>query len=195
MSSEGTLLAGIFIGGRAVRMAGRAKGLLKTPSSNENLVERLRRITSEALPGTPLVLVGQHSAYEHLELEQLADAPEAQGPRAGLLALCRSAERRGRRQVLALACDLPYLSASLLGRLAGHAPEAAAVAPLIDERYQPFCARYDAELTRRCILADRQHPDGGLQAVLRQLGATTLPLDAGAASELRDWDTPEDIES
>lgn len=180
------LLAGVFVGGRGARMGGRPKGLLSTPDG-VTLVERLRALLMET--GAEVVLVGASDAYASLRLETIADEPRGVGPLGGLAGLLRRA--RG-APTLALACDLPYVSAGLLARLVSAAP-APVVAPKRDGRWEPLCARYDPAQVQPVVermLAARRH---ALQAVLDEAGAVALPLSADEALELRDWDVPEDV--
>jgi molybdenum cofactor guanylyltransferase len=189
------LLVGIFVGGQATRMGGIAKGLLKAPgaASQQTLVERLSTICAEALPDASLVLVGQHPAYAHLGLDQLADVPVGAGPLAGLGALCNAARAANTEQVVTLACDMPYLKAPLLQRLAAHALDAPAVAPRLDNRWQPFCARYRVPSVTPSVSARLHSGKLGLQGLLTEIGARAFPLEPGEEHQLRDWDTPEDI--
>ena len=187
-------LVGIFVGGKSTRMQGRPKGLLAAPQSGLSLVERLAALTQRTLPHARVVLVGQHSAYAGLSIQQLPDlASENAGPLAGLAALCQEATRIGSRDALCLACDLPYVEAPLIERLAQHAPDCAAVAARVDNRWQPFFARYLAVAAAPLIAARLAAHRLGLYGVLDELGAAELPLNETEAGQLRDWDTPDDV--
>lgn len=187
-------LVGIFVGGKSTRMRGRPKGLLNAPNSPLNLVERLVELVRHTLPKATVVLVGQHSAYDGFALPQLADlTDDGAGPLAGLGALCREATRVQSHEVLCLACDLPYVEAVLLERLAQHAPGRAAVAARVDGLWQPFFARYRASAATPVITARLASRRLGLYGVLDELGAAELPLNDDEARQLRDWDTPEDV--
>jgi molybdenum cofactor guanylyltransferase len=180
------LLAGVFVGGGGTRMGGLPKGLLRT-SAGETLVERLHGLLVSV--GAEVVLVGASDAYGALGLESVADEPRGVGPVGGLGGLLR---RAAGAPTLALACDLPYVSATLLARLVS-APPAPVVAPKRDGRWEPLCARYDPARVLPVIerlLAARRH---ALQAVLDEAGAVALPLSDGEAMELRDWDVPSDV--
>lgn len=175
-------------------MQGRPKGLLAAPESALTLVERLAALAERTLPNVRVVLVGEHPAYAGVGLAQLADVPSAEaGPLAGLAALCQEATRIGRHEVLCLACDLPYVEALLLERLAHHSPKQAAVAARVDARWQPFFARYRVDAATPVIAARLASHRLGLYGVLDELGATELPLSDDEARQLRDWDTPEDV--
>ncbi len=179
------LVAGIFVGGAGRRMGGRPKGLLRAPDG-ETIVARWRGLLADA--GAEVVLVGRGEAYAPLGLERVRDEPEGIGPLGGLVALLRRA--RGGRAI-AVACDMPHVSRALVGRLVD-APDAAAVAPEREGRWEPLFARYDA--ARVLPVAEALVASGrrALQALLDQAGATALGLTEGEARELRDWDTPQD---
>ena len=186
------LLVGIFVGGGSVRMGGAPKGLLRT-ESGESIVERLVRICGERLSGVPIVLVGEARAYSHLMLPALSDERTGIGPIGGLLALLSAARELGAESVIALACDLPGLTADLLKRLAAH-PESAAVAARPEGVWQPLCARYRADaalgVTEKLIL----NHERALYRVLEELGAEELALGPDDVPALRDWDEPSDVD-
>jgi molybdopterin-guanine dinucleotide biosynthesis protein A len=194
------IVAGIFVGGASRRMGGSPKGLLRTSaSSDETLVGRWRALFERV--GIPAVLVGDRSEYAALGLTMLRDARVGVGPIGGLVALLAHA---GDGHAIAVACDMPAVSESLVLRLA-RAPEAAAVAPRRDDRWEPFFARYDAPLAlpvaraRADAGADRADAASAsarsLQRLLDALAAVELPVTGDEARELRDWDTPEDVRS
>jgi molybdopterin-guanine dinucleotide biosynthesis protein A len=189
-----SLLVGLFVGGRATRMGGTPKGLLAAPDTGEELAARLVRIARETIPGADIVLVGEATNYAALELPTIADDPIGQGPLGGLHALLAEGVSR-ERDVIALACDLPYVTGDLLARLATHAPGAHAVAPRTTDLWQPLFARYDAA---RCRPIATSLLDGGrraLHGVLDALrtDAVALPLREEDARLLDDWDAPEDV--
>jgi molybdopterin-guanine dinucleotide biosynthesis protein A len=88
---------------------------------------------------------------------------------------------------------MPYLEAPLLTRLSRHAVGAQAVAAVVDQRWQPFFARYRADRTRATIEAEAPTSSGSLQSVLTGLGAESLPLTPDEVQQLRDWDAPDDM--
>lgn len=174
-------------------MGGVAKGLLPAPDGGAPLVTRLRQL-AESL-GLRCVLVGQAPAYGGLGLPMLADDPPGIGPLGGLRALLGAAAGA---PVLALACDLPYVSAALLKKLSV-APELEVNQPPYDvraarrqERWEPLCAWYAPSvlpaLDRALAAGERS-----FQALLRRLHVHELPLSAAEAAELTDWDAPGDI--
>jgi molybdopterin-guanine dinucleotide biosynthesis protein A len=177
------MIVGIFVGGRGLRMGGVDKGLLQ--HEGETLITRLLR----ACDGFDVVLVGRADAYAELELPRVADDPPGIGPIGGLAGLLDHAAGRGESTVLALACDLPFITAELVRRLAEHESSAEVIAPSVDDVWQPLAARYrthPALAATRVAIAAGEH---SLQAVLRQLAIEPIAIDP---RELRDWDTPED---
>ncbi|GMV18202.1 MAG: NTP transferase domain-containing protein [Polyangiaceae bacterium] len=184
-------LVGIFVGGRGSRMGGVAKGLLVAPGAAETLVARLERVAREALGDPEVVLVGRAEAYASLGLPFLEDQPPGVGPIGGLGALLGAAAERGSPFALALACDLPFVSAALLRRLSAFEPRASAVAPRQGELWQPLCARYAPTPAREATRALIATGARSLQAVLTALDAVELPLET--SDELRDWDEPGDL--
>jgi len=190
------LLLGIFVGGRSSRM-GQTKGLLLAPTAAfeqapVTLVERLLALGEQDL-GCDTVLVGQLPQYEFLQRPSLLDAREQAGPLGGFVALLRHAQQQGKAYVLALACDLPYVTSGLLRKLAFFPSANQVLCPLLDQMYQPFFARYTTSclpLMEQALFSEQR----GLQRVLRQLDPEILSLDAGQAKQLRDWDSPADLQ-
>jgi molybdopterin-guanine dinucleotide biosynthesis protein A len=197
-------IAGIFVGGRASRMHGVAKGLLAAPDGSP-IVLRTRRILEDL--GVSCVLVGAHPAYAELGLETLADDPAAEGPLAGLLALLAHA---GPRHALAVACDMPLLTREIVRRLLD-APPAPVVAPrhacAVRDRdatvtggaraarllWEPLFARYDAPVVLPIARAFAKRGGKRLQLLLDEAGAEPLPLGTSEEETLTDWDAPDDL--
>ena len=185
------MIVGIFVGGRATRMGGKPKGLLPAPDTGEPLVLRSTRLARE-LGFTP-VLVGAADAYRTLlpDLTCLADAPSGIGPLGGLMALLRWA---GASPAIALACDMPMISAELLARLAAHPSRAQVLAARgASGLWEPLCARYSSaeiapELTRALDAGVRS-----FQALFARLVLEELTLSPMERAALVDWDTPEDV--
>jgi molybdopterin-guanine dinucleotide biosynthesis protein A len=195
MSSRDFVI-GLFVGGKGRRLGGVKKGLLLSPEGDESIAARSVRLCRDALPTALVTLVGDPSGYEELGLDALADAPAGVGPLGGLRALLLAARARGPNTLaLALACDLPSYSLSLLDRLAYFGDRSFTVAPRVGDLYQPLFARYEPESALAAVdlaLADRAH---SLLGVLERLGSSLieLPLLEGDAELLLDWDTPGDV--
>jgi molybdopterin-guanine dinucleotide biosynthesis protein A len=182
-----TPLVGVLAGGSGTRMGGCDKALLRT-REGETLLARLQRVTREA--GLAPVVVGG-GARAGVDLA-LADSPLGIGPLGGLHALLLHA---GSRPVIALACDLPYVSAALLARLAHASCAAPVLAPRDREsgKWQALCARYDSAR----VLASLEHAlargERSFQGWLREVRVEPFALEPGEDLQLRDWDEPGDI--
>lgn len=168
-------------------MGGRDKAQLRAPGTDETLLGRLWRLSSEL--GLCCVVVG---GRPRPGLEVLADDPPRIGPLGGLGALLVHA---GHQPVIALACDLPYLSAELIQRLARSPSAASVVAPREPNhgKWETLCARYDPA---RVLPAVRRASSSGaysLQTLLGELEVEELVLTDAERELLRDWDEPGDL--
>jgi molybdopterin-guanine dinucleotide biosynthesis protein A len=180
---------GIFVGGKSSRM-GRPKGLL--PVQGEPLLRRLVR-AGEA-HGLRLCLVGDAAPYASLDLglPLVPDVPGGAGPLGGLVALLRWS---GAADVIAVACDQPYVTADAVGQLL----QPLAVEGVLTLRrapgapLEPFFARYHAP---RCLpLLEQALAEGcrSLQRALARLPVALLPATDALLAATHDWDTPEDV--
>lgn len=193
--SSNAPVLGLFAGGKARRMGGAPKGLLPTPGSGEPIAARVVRIAGEV--GLEVVVVGaapdQALPPSAAALPRLGDDPEGVGPLGGLSALLAYAAER---PAIAIACDMPYVSAALLDKLA-RTPSDAAVLAARDHgsgKWQPLFARYASALVRPVLATTIAEGARSFQLLLRRVSCQELALDAGEHAELRDWDSPEDIE-
>ncbi len=185
------MLCGIFVGGRARRMGGIAKGLLPAPDSGEPLVARLARLISEL--GCEPVLIGEEPRYRAAlpSLRTVADLPPSIGPLGGLAGLLEAAHEG---TALALACDLPAVSRNLLERLVQSGSHAPVLAPRSQPGlWQPLCARYDAAALRAPLAQAIARGTRSFQALFAELAVEELPLSEAELAELIDWDEPEDL--
>lgn len=177
-------------------MGGVAKGMLRAPHSQDTLIERLLAVCKRAAPQATLYLVGVSPEYASLEVEQLPDDPSGIGPIGGLRSLLLRARADGAALALALACDLPFLDETMIASLLEPLQSAARV-PLVEERFQPLAAAYATGPTLAAV--DRALSVGkrALMHVLDELGDDLEPLDleGARARTLRDWDTPDDMQS
>lgn len=170
-------------------MGGAPKGLLRV-GSGETIIERWASIFDRL--GIERALVGVRPEYAATGWRQLEDDSEARGPLAGLLALL---ELAGERRAIAVACDMPHVTDSLVRRLIEAGTEGALiVAPRQDARWQPLFARYDAPRVLPIARAQARGGQMALQSLLDRAGAVELAIDEAERHELRDWDAPEDID-
>ncbi len=198
------LLAGVLVGGASRRMGGEPKGLL-LGADGVPILERTVNLAREV--SGEVVLVGRADAYAAFGVPAIADA-NAEGPLAGLVALLEHARDRN---VIALACDMPYVTRAMIERLATFAPEAAAVAaretdgasaprgaarstPGAVPTWSPLFARYDASRVAPVARAKLDAGERSLRAVLDAVDARELPLSPDERRALRDWDHPGDID-
>jgi molybdenum cofactor guanylyltransferase len=182
------IVAGIFVGGRSRRMGGNPKGLLVAPDGGTILARTIALVREVA---DEVVLVGTNAAYASFDLPVLTDAAPDAGPLGALVALLDYA---GERRAIAIACDMPRITAELLARLAGEHDDAAIVAPRDGPRWSPLFARYDAP---RALADARARLVAGvhsLQPLLDAMNARELVLNGEERRGLLDWDAPEDID-
>ncbi len=100
-----------------------------------------------------VVVAKSRSTLPALEAPVWIEAPGPSHPLSGIVA----AIRRSRRPVLAVGCDMPFLSGELLSWLAGLPGRL--VVPITGGRLQPLLARYDASLEASLTRAlDREAP-------------------------------------
>lgn len=183
-------LTGVVLCGGMSRRMGRDKARIEVDGLP--LVERVARLL-EGLGTRTFLATGTHARYPELGREQVLDPIEGGGPLAGLAA---ALERTSTPWLLAVACDLPRLTAGLLRRLLLRA------GPDVDVvlfRGQPLAALY----SRRCLPAVRDalgrgerrmvgfwdgvRPDGTPLRVLE------LELEPGEEALLENWNHPSDV--
>jgi len=192
-------VVGILVGGQGRRMGGVAKGWLTHEGRPliERLVEASQRATAAEGP-SPVYLIGNGAAYVATRLPLLPDDPMGQGPIGGLRALLLEAERM-HREAIALAVDLPYVTAELIRRLCFERAGAAALAPREAGRWQPLFARYRPEPALAALEAALASGRTSLQSIFDGIGVgrdgcAELELSPEERERLRDWDRPHDMD-
>lgn len=191
MESGQRNLLGIFVGGASTRMGGRPKGLLHSLDTQEPLVARLARLGRAA--GLEPVWVGRADAYRELVpgLRELADEPANVGPLGGLGALLRAG---GDAHVIAVACDMPFVSQALLRRLQQEQPAAMVLASRSEAGFwEPLCARYHASAVLPSCESALAQGVRSFQQLFARLPVAELSLSSTERTELKDWDRPEDV--
>jgi molybdopterin-guanine dinucleotide biosynthesis protein A len=187
-------LLAVFVGGKSRRM-GTPKGLLEAPGSGSPILERLVALGREH--GLRVVLVGDATPYATLAegVPRIADDPPGAGPLAGLHAALSHAAENHCKRVIAVACDMPFVSAEALSELLDHPSDAAVVAArrASDAPWEPMLARYDAPALVGALRAALAGGQRSFQQLFASLEVETLPLSPAVDRALRDWDTPEDI--
>ncbi len=182
---------------------GRPKGWLPAPSEGlarpVSVIERTLAILRAQCD--EVVLVGRADPYLALGLRSIDDATTAsgrtvEGPLSGLVALL---ERTCDATVVVVACDMPYVTAAMVARLATFADEAPAVAARDDSdpgrtAWSPLFARYEPARVAGVARAKLEEGHRSLRVVLESVDARELPLSEEERRALRDWDAPSDID-
>jgi molybdopterin-guanine dinucleotide biosynthesis protein A len=134
------LSAAILAGGKATRFAGIDKSTLIVAGRSifERQLAELLQLTNDIL------LVG--GRFRHPRVRAVPDRIPGSGPLAGLHAALTEARNP---TIVAVACDMPYISARLLAYLVELEDDWDAVVPRTDRGVHPLCAVY----TRRCLAA------------------------------------------
>jgi molybdenum cofactor guanylyltransferase len=104
-----SITAVILAGGQSRRM-GTDKALLRLPSGGPTLIERVV-MAARAVTDDVIVVAADAERLPPMPVRTMPDAIAGAGPLAGLVAGFAAAQHP---DILALACDLPYLSAPLL---------------------------------------------------------------------------------
>lgn len=129
----------ILAGGRSRRM-GTDKALLRL--GNDTLLEHGIH-TLETAVRDVVIAGGEADRYAIAGIPCLADAIADCGPLGGVLAALESSEAPA---VLVLACDLPFITPSLMRMLLVTDPAAPIVIPRSGSVVQPLCGRYGTSL-------------------------------------------------
>lgn len=172
----------ILAGGQSRRM-GADKALLRLPTGGPTLIERVvmaaRTVTNDVV-----VVTEGAGRLPTMPVRTVPDAIAGAGPLAGFVAGFDGAQHL---DILALACDLPYLSVSLLRWMAALPRRWDALVPSLPDadgkmRWEPLHAIY----TRACLAPMRAALDrGDRQATAFFPAVTVQPL---TADEMRPYD-------
>lgn len=141
-----------------------------------------------------VVLVGDATPYAELglDLPALVDKPKDAGPLGGLGAVL---EYAGERDVVSVACDMPYVNGEVLKRLVAFAPEASVVCARrgADAPWEPMFARWRPADVASALAETLDARQRSFQRLLGRLEVTALPVDAVTRRALQDWDTPAEV--
>ncbi len=157
MTGKAPVTAIILAGGLSRRM-GTDKALLQLPSGGPTLIERVvaaaRAVTDEVI-----VVAEDAERLPPMPVRTMPDVIPRAGPLAGLVAGFEAARHP---DILALACDLPYLSVRLLRWMAAQPRTWDALVPFLSNEdgkagWEPLHALY----TRACLAAMRAALDRG----------------------------------
>jgi molybdopterin-guanine dinucleotide biosynthesis protein A len=182
----------ILAGGRARRLGGVDKSALMV--GRLSILER-ELAAADALADRIILVGGDPDAHGPGRVRVVADRLPGAGAIGGLYtALCET----GTPYVIVLACDLPFISARVLGRLAALAREPIdAVVPRTPDGWQPLCAAYARRLEHRV----RQHIESGHLKVqdllaevrVRELGPDDLASIDPTGRSFINVNTPDDL--
>lgn len=181
------VVAGVLIGGSSRRM-GQPKHLLQREGRTwlEHAIAAVRPLVSQTV-----VLGSGDLPGETARLPRLPDAPDAEGPMAGLLSMLRCYPRAA---VLLVSCDAPGLGTADLAPLVGQRRLGAdAVAWATEGRVQQLPVL--VEPTAFARVEGRGRAGGrtaSLRGLLDNLRVIGLPWDPAELARLRGSNTPEE---
>ena len=182
------LYAAVLIGGRSRRM-GTAKHLLH--AGGRTWLEHTVEVVGGVVPR--VVLVGAGEVPPSLSmLDRLADAPDAEGPMAGILGAMRSAPEAA---WLITACDFPRLTTSAVEWLISERrPDRRAVVPSLGGAgdLQPLFAIYEPAM-RAAVEAAAARERWRMMAVVRAAGGGGVALPAALEAALLNANAPGDL--
>lgn len=184
MSTDADLAAAILAGGRASRFDGVNKGTLMIGRSAiiDRQLDTLREVARE------IFVVGREDVeWSSRGLPVVADEIPGAGPLGGIYtAIIRSPRER----TLVVACDMPFLSGTLLRTLAA-VKDADVVIPRHRNGYEPLCAIY----SRACADDIRQRLAQGMNEASRlPAGVRVTEFDVDNETFFVNVNTPHDYE-
>lgn len=174
----------VFCGGQSRRM-GRDKALILLGGAT--LIERATRVLLELTPRV-LLASGPTPRYPELGFECVLDRGPDLGPLGGLEAALARVEAAGGRHVLAVACDMPRVTAGVLRALLerARAEEADVTLVATPDGEEPLCAVYAVGVlpaVRRALAAGERRMNAFHDAV-RVLRVPEGELEPGCAANL-----------
>jgi len=161
----------LVAGGRAARMGGAVKGLLRV--EGQTIAARSLRLFDDLFAGA-LVVANQPAPYAALGVPIVGDAIPGKGAPGGLHAALLAAPTPW---VFAAACDMPFLSRAAIDLLAARRAGAPAVVPRWRGRFEPLHALW----SRSCLPlleAALRGGDPSLQSLVRLVGAAVVEEEA-----------------
>ena len=186
------LVSGVILaGGKSRRMGGSPKALL--PFGGRPLIEHSAETLRSSLTDC-LVVTNTPDLYAPLGLPMVGDVFPDGGSLGGIYSGLRAASGDA---ALCVACDMPFLSARLVGYLAGRAAEADVVIPEGAGEFQPLHAVYG----KACLpVMERQLRAGRLKVVgffdevkVLRVPAETVQGFADPDLAFMNLNTPEDL--
>ncbi|MBI2894346.1 MAG: molybdenum cofactor guanylyltransferase [Deltaproteobacteria bacterium] len=138
----------ILAGGRATRMGGFPKGLMRR--DGRTLAERARDLLG-AVTANVLLVANEERSYAGLGIPMIRDRIADLGPIGGLEAALTHVSTPW---TIVVGCDMPLLSVAVLTLVRDRDERFDAVVPRIGEHLEPLCARYSRSIlpvVRECI--------------------------------------------
>lgn len=187
------LACAIIAGGAAARFGGRVKPLVEV--GGRRILDRQLEVLSALAPEI-LIAANDPEPFAGTRLPVVPDRITGAGPLAGIHA-ARLAT--GRPWLLAVAGDMPFLSAAVIERMLRCRDGADAVAPVVDgfpqalhALYAPACAAIiERRLRAGQSKAHALFADPELRPVF--VGEAALRADDPSLRFLRDVDSPQDL--
>ena len=170
--------AAILAGGRATRFGGADKASLVVGGRRilDRQLAALRSVATDLR-----IIANEPSRYATFDVPVCPDAVAGVGPLGGVYTALLAARHD---TVLVLACDLPFVTAAFLERLAAESlvEDVDAVVPRGGRGLEPLCAVYRT----RCAAVARRQIDAGelrMTALLGALRVRELERDGALAAE------------
>ncbi|MCL7956928.1 MAG: molybdenum cofactor guanylyltransferase [marine benthic group bacterium] len=159
--AERDKVLGVILAGGANRRFGSHKALARV--GGETILERTIGALASAV-GRCVIVANEPDPYRDAGLETRPDLMPGFGVLGGILTAVRWAEKEGQEAALVVGCDMPFLSPSLLLRLAQEGDAASVVVPASEgpRGFEPLCASYGAETGD----AIRRSLDAGERAIV-----------------------------
>lgn len=166
----GAALIAVLAGGSGGRLGGGKPGAAMggRPLISYPLATARAALESLGLPAEPLVVAKPGTALPSLDGRVLREPDEPTHPLCGIVAALREG---GGRPVVALACDMPFVSSELLAWLA--TLDAPLAVPRAGGRLHPLLARYEPSLLP--VLEDALRVSAPLQRTVAALGPREIP--------------------
>ena len=179
----------VLCGGRSSRM-GRPKAWL--PVGGEVMLQRVVRVLREGVgPVVAVAAPGQDVPPLPDDVELVRDAVEGRGPLQGLAAGLAALDGRADAAYLS-ACDVPFLTAGFVRRVAELLGLAAISVPFVGGYHHPLAAAY--RLSVRPVVADLLAADRLRPVFLFDAVPTRViePHELPGLDPLRNLNTPDD---
>ena len=185
-----TLSAVLLAGGESRRM-GRDKATLEFEGAPlwRRQLDLLRAVNPQQL----FVSAREKPDWLPAGVELLLDDPPSRGPLSGLTKALRAIRTT---HLIALAVDMPFMTADEFAQLLARAAEGCGTVPLVRQIAEPLAAIYPAEARDDCRAA-LAGADSSLQSLVRTLNAAKKvklwPVPNGRAPLYRSVNSPRDL--